>query len=96
MAASSLSAELKFRDGRADKVEKINVPVENTLTSLMAGLRKVAQSVSPLLNELVEKEKFAGGDVTLDDEDDEEESDGEAEKPPGWDRLQPPAKRSKT
>lgn len=62
MAASTLtlSAELKFRDGRADKVDKINVAVENTLTSLIAAIHKMGENVSQLLSELVDKERLAG------------------------------------
>ncbi|XP_051908974.1 uncharacterized protein si:dkeyp-55f12.3 [Hippocampus zosterae] len=99
MAASTLtlSAELKFRDGRAHKVDKINVAVENTLTSLIAGIHKMGENVSQLLNELVDKERLAG-DFAADDEDDceDEDSDDDEAENQSKSELQPPAKRHKT
>lgn len=57
MAAASVSAELKFRDGER---KKISVTVQNNLSSLINGLRELNANASQLLSELVEREKTSG------------------------------------
>ncbi|XP_057679310.1 uncharacterized protein si:dkeyp-55f12.3 [Corythoichthys intestinalis] len=98
MAAAAILAELKFPDGRAQKVQTVNVPVEGTLPSLMEGLHKVSEKVSLLLNELVAMERLAGDGGELDDEEDGEDdadsSDGETEEQVH--QLPPPVKKAKT
>ncbi|XP_054618522.1 uncharacterized protein si:dkeyp-55f12.3 [Dunckerocampus dactyliophorus] len=89
MADSTVSVVLKSRDGQK---QKINVKVENTLTSLIGGIQQVAQNISPLLNELVERERVVG-DCSFEDEDSDEDDD-EAEKHQNS-GLPPSAKRSK-
>uniref|UniRef100_A0A673ACT6 Uncharacterized protein n=1 Tax=Sphaeramia orbicularis TaxID=375764 RepID=A0A673ACT6_9TELE len=57
MAAVMVLAELKFRDG---KTEKIQVKTEKNLTSLISGIQQLNADVSQLLSELVEQEKGHG------------------------------------
>lgn len=57
MAAVTVSAELKFRDGQR---ERICVKVENNLNSLIQGIHDMNTNVSRLLSELVEREKCRG------------------------------------
>ncbi len=57
MAAPTVFAELKFRDGLR---EKISVKVENNLNSLIGAIHELNENVSRLLSELVEREKARG------------------------------------
>lgn len=57
MAALTVQAELKFRDGQR---EKIAIKVENSLTSLVSGINKLNVNASQLLTVLVEQEKSLG------------------------------------
>ncbi|XP_070781833.1 EKC/KEOPS complex subunit GON7 [Enoplosus armatus] len=92
MAALTMLAELKFRDGQK---EKISVKVENNLNSLINGIRELNSNVSRLLSELVEREKTHGDCAGEEEEEDGDEEDDKAEDPQNSE-LQPPAKRSKT
>ncbi|KAK9532062.1 hypothetical protein VZT92_010427 [Zoarces viviparus] len=89
MAAVSVVAELRFRDGQR---EKISVKVENNLCSLISGLHELNANVSQLLSKLVEREKT--GACAEGEEDDEDSDEGDDEPQSSY--LQPPAKRSKT
>lgn len=57
MAAVTVSAELKFRDGLR---EKISVNVGNNLSSMISGIHELHTNISQLLSELVEREKSRG------------------------------------
>ena len=54
-----LRGELKYRDGR--KKELLMKTTENSLPSLIVGIKKLNADVSVLLTELVVQEKLNGG-----------------------------------
>ncbi|XP_062323789.1 uncharacterized protein si:dkeyp-55f12.3 [Osmerus eperlanus] len=95
-----LRGELKYRDGRK---KELLIKTENSLPSLIVGIKKLNAEVSVLLTELVVQEKLNGGsddqgDFEADDDgendsDDEEEDTKIVIKAPV---SEPPAKRSKS
>lgn len=53
-----LRGELKYRDGVK---KEIILKIDNNLTSMVTGIKKLNEDVSGLLTELVEQEKRCGG-----------------------------------
>ena len=71
MTTMELRGELKYRDGRK---KELIMKTENSLPSLIVGIKKLNADVSVLLTELVVQEKLKGGS---DDQGDFEADDGE-------------------
>ncbi|XP_036437834.1 FK506-binding protein 3 [Colossoma macropomum] len=77
MAACELKGELRYRDG---ETKTMIVKTENSLKSLISGVKKLNSEVSEVLTSLVEKEKCLSGDGNkrdspVDEEEDEDDSD---------------------
>ncbi|XP_077442901.1 uncharacterized protein LOC144064331 [Stigmatopora argus] len=85
-AVEALAISVQLADGRSSKVQRIDVPVEKTLPSLMRGLATVREKISPLLDQLVAEERLAGdyqdGEEDDAEEEDSDEEDGGTEKDP--------------
>ncbi|XP_077595125.1 uncharacterized protein LOC144211614 [Stigmatopora nigra] len=79
-SVEALAISAQLADGYSSKVQRIDVPVEKTLPSLMRGLAAVREKISPLLDQLVAEERLAGDhlDGQEDDagEEDSDEEDG--------------------
>ena len=58
MTTMELRGELKYRDGRK---KELIMKTENSLPSLIVGIKKLNADVSVLLTELIVQEKLKGG-----------------------------------
>ncbi|KAF4071155.1 hypothetical protein AMELA_G00281820 [Ameiurus melas] len=103
--ACAVKGELKCKDGRTSR---FTVEAENSLKSIMEGVKKLSSEISVVLTELVEEERSldaergecrARGEEEQDedeDEDGDEEDDGATETAAVKLKSKPPAKRLKT